>query len=207
MLRPAPLLERLASPCRQLAPPTRPPVYGRACPGRDLPQPGSAMTTRPNHPLPRQDLHLQACQRPKAAHRKLLFWRAVGLTPRGSGRIAFRTRSKIGPCWHMERTGPRGKFRYVWGFWSGIRVPARGSAPGASLAAEGCAAVEPALERSGHEKIASGTGQISTYDSAEKVPTALRGVMFTTPPGAANPSAEYWLGHPHFAYISCGGNR
>jgi hypothetical protein len=29
------------------------------------------MTTRPNHPLPRQDLHLQACQRPKAAHRNL----------------------------------------------------------------------------------------------------------------------------------------
>jgi hypothetical protein len=31
------------------------------------------MTTRPNHPLPRQDLHLQACQRPKAAHRRMLF--------------------------------------------------------------------------------------------------------------------------------------
>jgi hypothetical protein len=30
------------------------------------------MTARPNHPLPRQDLHLQACQRPKAAHRNLL---------------------------------------------------------------------------------------------------------------------------------------
>ena len=26
------------------------------------------MTTRPNHPLPRQDLHLQVCQRLKAAH-------------------------------------------------------------------------------------------------------------------------------------------
>ena len=70
MLRPAPLLERLTSPCRQLAPPTRPPVYGRSCPSRGLPQPKSAMTTRPNHPLPRQDFHLQACQRPKAAHRK-----------------------------------------------------------------------------------------------------------------------------------------
>ena len=75
MLRPAPLLERLTSPCRQLAPPTRPPVYGRACPSRGLPQPRSAMTTRPNHPLPRQDLHPQACQRPKAAHRNLLFAR------------------------------------------------------------------------------------------------------------------------------------
>jgi hypothetical protein len=30
------------------------------------------MTTRPNHPLPGQDLHLQACKRPKAAHRNLL---------------------------------------------------------------------------------------------------------------------------------------
>src|SRR5512136_1874232 len=76
MLRPAPLLERLTSPCRQLAPPTRPPVYGRACPSRGLPQPGSAMTTRPNDPLPRQDLHLQACQRPTAAHKNLLL-RAV----------------------------------------------------------------------------------------------------------------------------------
>jgi hypothetical protein len=29
------------------------------------------MTTRPNHPLPRQVLHLQVCQSPKAAHRNL----------------------------------------------------------------------------------------------------------------------------------------
>src|SRR5450759_2726868 len=43
--------------------PTDPPVYGRACPSQGLPQPGSAMTTRHNHSLPRQDLHLQACQR------------------------------------------------------------------------------------------------------------------------------------------------
>ena len=48
-------------------------VYSRACPSRGLPHPGSAMTTRRSHPLPRQDLHLQACQRPKAAHRNLLF--------------------------------------------------------------------------------------------------------------------------------------
>ena len=47
-------------------------VYGRACPSRGLPQPESAITTRPNHPLPRQDLHLQVCQRLKAAHRKLV---------------------------------------------------------------------------------------------------------------------------------------
>jgi len=33
-------------------------VYGRACPSRGLPQPESAITTRPNHELPRQDLHL-----------------------------------------------------------------------------------------------------------------------------------------------------
>jgi hypothetical protein len=69
MLRPACWLERLTSPCRQLAPPTGPPVYGRACPSRSLPQPESAITTRPNHPLPRQDLHLRARQRLKAAHR------------------------------------------------------------------------------------------------------------------------------------------
>jgi hypothetical protein len=47
-------------------------VCGRACLSRGLPQPRSAMTTRPNHPLPRQDLHLQACQRPKAAHSRNL---------------------------------------------------------------------------------------------------------------------------------------
>ena len=60
------------------APLTGPPVYSRACPNQGLPQPESAITTRLNHPLPRQDLHLQACQRPKAAHRNLL------LTLRGS---------------------------------------------------------------------------------------------------------------------------
>ena len=49
--------------------PTGPHVYGRACPGRGLPQPESAITTRPNHPLPRRDFHPLACQRPKAAHR------------------------------------------------------------------------------------------------------------------------------------------
>ena len=48
-------------------------VYDRACPSRGLPQPESAITTRPNHPLPRQDLHLQVCQRLKAAHKNLLF--------------------------------------------------------------------------------------------------------------------------------------
>ena len=47
-------------------------VYDRACPSRGLPQPESAITTRPNHPLPRQDLHLQVCPSLKAAHRKLV---------------------------------------------------------------------------------------------------------------------------------------
>ena len=42
------------------------------CPSRALPQPESAITTGPNHPLPRQDLHLQASQRMKAAPRNLL---------------------------------------------------------------------------------------------------------------------------------------
>jgi len=65
------MLVRAAGPSLPvLAPPTGPPVYGRACPNRGLPRPGSAMATRPNHPLPRQDLHLQACQRPKAALRR-----------------------------------------------------------------------------------------------------------------------------------------
>ena len=50
-------------------------VYSRACPGRGLPQPGSAISTRPNHPLPRQVPHLQVCQRLKAANKKLLFSR------------------------------------------------------------------------------------------------------------------------------------
>ena len=60
VLRPASWLERLTSPCRQLAPPTCPPVYGRACPSRGLPWPESAIATRPKHSLPRHDFHLQA---------------------------------------------------------------------------------------------------------------------------------------------------
>ena len=48
-----------------------------ACPSRGLPQPGSAITPRPNHPLPRQDLHLRACPRLKAAPKNLLFRRAA----------------------------------------------------------------------------------------------------------------------------------
>ena len=61
-------------PCRavRLTFPSLAVVCGRACPSRGLPQPESAITTRPNHPLPRQDLHLQVCQRLKAAQRNLL---------------------------------------------------------------------------------------------------------------------------------------
>ena len=74
MLRPARWLGRLTSPRRPLLQsPTGPPVYGRACPSRGLPQPESAITTRPNHLLPRRDSHPLACQRSKAAHRNLLF--------------------------------------------------------------------------------------------------------------------------------------
>jgi hypothetical protein len=64
--------------------PSLPAVYGRACSSQGLPQPESAITTRPNHPLPRQDLHLRARQRLKAAHRNLVFgapactWRCAG---------------------------------------------------------------------------------------------------------------------------------
>jgi hypothetical protein len=61
-------------PCRavRLTFPSLAVVYGRACFSRGLPQPESAITTRPNRPLPRQDFYLQACQRLKAAHRNLL---------------------------------------------------------------------------------------------------------------------------------------
>ena len=73
------MLVRAADPSLPvLAPPTGPPVYCRACPGQGLPCPGSAMATRPNHPLPRQDLHLQACQRPKAALRSAM---SIAMTP------------------------------------------------------------------------------------------------------------------------------
>jgi len=54
------------SPPTPLAP-TGPPVYSRACPSQGLPQPRSAITTRPNHLLPRRDFHPLACQRTKAA--------------------------------------------------------------------------------------------------------------------------------------------
>src|SRR5712671_4455514 len=47
--------------------PTGPPVYGRACPNRSLLQPESAITTRPNHLLPRRDSHPLMYQRTKAA--------------------------------------------------------------------------------------------------------------------------------------------
>ena len=79
MLRPARWLGRLTSP-RQRCAPTGPPVYGRACPVRGLPQPESAITTRPNHLLPRRDSHPLAYQRTKAApganrgHRGTLLW-------------------------------------------------------------------------------------------------------------------------------------
>ena len=69
-LRPARWLGRLTRPRRALLQrPTGPPVYGRACPSRGLPQPESAITTRLNHLLPRRDSHPLACQGSKAAHR------------------------------------------------------------------------------------------------------------------------------------------
>src|SRR5438477_10307425 len=66
MLRPARLLGRLTSPRRRCTL-TGPPVYGRACSNRSLPQPESAITTRPNHLLPRRDSHPFMYQRTKAA--------------------------------------------------------------------------------------------------------------------------------------------
>jgi hypothetical protein len=70
MLRPARWLGRLTSPRRTLfQSPTGPPVYSRACPSRGLPLPESAITTRPNHLLPRRDSHPLTYQRSKAAHR------------------------------------------------------------------------------------------------------------------------------------------
>ena len=64
MLRPARMLGLLSSPRRV---PTGQPVYSRACSNEGLPPSKSAMTSRLNHLLPRQDLHLLACQRTKAA--------------------------------------------------------------------------------------------------------------------------------------------
>jgi len=64
MLRPARMLGLLSSPRRF---PTGQPVYSRACSKEGLPSLKSAMTSRLNHLLPRQDLHLLACQRTKAA--------------------------------------------------------------------------------------------------------------------------------------------
>jgi hypothetical protein len=66
MLRPACMLGLLSGPRRFT---TGQPVYGRACPSEGLPSPKSAITSRLNHLLPRQDLHLLACQRTKAALR------------------------------------------------------------------------------------------------------------------------------------------
>src|ERR1017187_9286503 len=43
------------------------PVYSRACSNEGRPPSKSAMTSRLNQQLPRQDLHLLACQRTKAA--------------------------------------------------------------------------------------------------------------------------------------------
>jgi len=71
MLRPARWLGRLTSPRRHPQPPTGPPVYSRACPGQGLPRSGSAITTRPNHLLPRRDFHPLACQRTKAAPHRI----------------------------------------------------------------------------------------------------------------------------------------
>jgi len=125
---PRPLPRRLTSPCRQLAPPTRPPVYGRACPGRGLPHPESAITTRPNHPLPRQDLHLQVRQSPKAAHRHLLF--RDGWSVPGSG-------------WPFKAKGGRVVPWQVLGRSAGLlggRPPAPKAVVASSKAAEGATA-------------------------------------------------------------------
>jgi hypothetical protein len=62
----------------------------------------SAITTRPNHSLPRQDLHLQVCQWLKAAHRKSLFARPPVLSAaRVNGQRAIETI----PC-HGEACAP-----------------------------------------------------------------------------------------------------
>ena len=112
------MLVRAAGPSLPvLAPPTGPPVYGRACPNRGLPRPGSAMATRPNHPLPRQDLHLQACQRPKAALRSAMFIAmcAVGcvkLRRSGMNRAGDHDPADPDPC-------------RSYGAWLGVQGPSR----------------------------------------------------------------------------------
>lgn len=69
-LRPARMLGLLSGPRRFT---TGQPVYSRACSGEGLPASESAMTSRLNHLLPRQDFHLLACQRSKAALGPSLF--------------------------------------------------------------------------------------------------------------------------------------
>ena len=94
MLRPARMLGLLSSP-RSF--PTGQPVYSRACSNEGLPSSKSAMTSRLNHLLPRQDLHLLACQRTKAALSPhfLNFWAALK-RPSGGGLAldALRKRSQ-----------------------------------------------------------------------------------------------------------------
>jgi len=69
------------------------PVYGRACPSQGLPWSESAMTTRPNHPLPRQDFHLRACPRLMATHRKSLLRAPARSTERCAGELKYIRRS------------------------------------------------------------------------------------------------------------------
>jgi hypothetical protein len=59
----------------------------------------------PNHPLPRQDLHLQACQRLKAAHRNLVFARPPVL---GTARV------KNACHWHQGKLPAQAHRMTTW---------------------------------------------------------------------------------------------
>ena len=104
MLRPARWLGRLTSPRRPLLQsPTGPPVYGRACPSRGLPQPESAITTRLNHLLPRRDSHPLACQGSKAAHRIMAGQPHLA----HSARAVFHFPTESCPAYSSASTGGR----------------------------------------------------------------------------------------------------
>src|SRR3989442_617157 len=126
MLRPARMLGLLSSPRRVS---TGQPVYSRACSNKGLPPSKSAMTSRLSHPLPRQDLHLLACQRTKAAPSpRYLFvtdaamatkayWLQLGLQ-HFLGWTFLAASSVFTPrAWQDKTTGVNASGSSLWGFW------------------------------------------------------------------------------------------
>jgi hypothetical protein len=91
--------------------------------------------------LPRQDLHLRACQRPKAAHRKLLFARPVVLSParvssatqshRGRQRASIsRDSSETAQRLIGQVASPQGRYRRLLSAMVKLAPPRRGACDG-----------------------------------------------------------------------------